>query len=381
MPNPEHLEILRKGVETWNLWRKQNPHVAPDLSETDLSNLSLRSVNFARTDLSRAKIIGGDLTDSYLASSHLIHADFRDADFSQANLTDANLWEANLFQVKFTGAELCGANFTRANLCRANLRHSNLSWATLIGSDLDQADLTESFLGRAIFTETVLSETNFTHAFFGETVLTATDLSEAIGLETVEHGGPSSLGLDTLLVSNNKIPQIFLRGCGVPEIIIEYAASLTGKAIEYYSCFISYSSKNQDFAERLYADLQNNAVRCWFAPEDIKIGDKFRIKIDEAIRVHDKLLLILSEISVNSDWVEKEVETAFERERKEKRTMLFPIRLDDIVNKIESGWPADVRRTRHIGDFSNWKDHDVYQRALDRLLRDLKAEKVVKPNV
>ena len=77
--------------------------------------------------------------------------------------------------------------------------------------------------------------------------------------------------------------------------------------IDYYSCFISYSSKDDAFAKRLYADLQSNHVRCWFAPEDLKIGDRIRTGIDEAIRVHDKLLLILSKSSVASGWVEREV--------------------------------------------------------------------------
>jgi len=45
------------------------------------------------------------------------------------------------------------------------------------------------------------------------------------------------------------------------------------------------------------------------------------------------------------------------------------------VLKIESGWPADIRRARNIGDFRRWKNHDTYQKSFDRLLRDLKAEK------
>jgi hypothetical protein len=58
--------------------------------------------------------------------------------------------------------------------------------------------------------------------------------------------------------------------------------SLIGKAFEFYSCFISYSTKDHDFAERIYADLQSKGVRCWFAPEDLKIGDRFRQRIDES---------------------------------------------------------------------------------------------------
>jgi hypothetical protein len=33
-----------------------------------------------------------------------------------------------------------------------------------------------------------------------------------------------------------------------------------------------------------------------------------------------------------------------------------------------------VSCTRHIGDFTHWKEHDAYQKALDRLLRDLRVE-------
>jgi hypothetical protein len=36
--------------------------------------------------------------------------------------------------------------------------------------------------------------------------------------------------------------------------------------------------------------------------------------------------------------------------------------------------PAREIREYFIPDFSNWKDHDSYQKAFARLLRDLKAE-------
>jgi hypothetical protein len=106
----------------------------------------------------------------------------------------------------------------------------------------------------------------------------------------------------------------------------------------------------------------------------MKIGDKIRPTIDRSIQVHDKLLLILSEHSISSDWVEKEVETAFEKEHKYKQLVLFPIQLDSVAMETDQAWAADIRRTRHIGDFSRWKDHDAYQQAFERLLRDLQAE-------
>jgi hypothetical protein len=149
--------------------------------------------------------------------------------------------------------------------------------------------------------------------------------------------------------------------------------SLVGKAIDLYSCFISYSSKDDAFAQHLHADLQHQGVRCWFAPEDLKIGDKFRMRIDESIRVYDKLMVVLSENSIRSRWVEEEVEAGFEKEDQQKKLVLFPIRLDDALMVTDQAWAASLRRTRHIGDFRAWKDHDQYQKSFERLLRDLKA--------
>jgi hypothetical protein len=42
--------------------------------------------------------------------------------------------------------------------------------------------------------------------------------------------------------------------------------------------------------------------------------------------------------------------------------------------KIDTDWPALVKNTRNIGDFRKWKNHDLYSKAFDRLLWDLKAE-------
>ncbi|MGA9771422.1 MAG: toll/interleukin-1 receptor domain-containing protein [Blastocatellia bacterium] len=190
----------------------------------------------------------------------------------------------------------------------------------------------------------------------------------------MRHDRPSTLGIDTIYKSAGNIPESFLRGCGLPDTFITFARSLVGTAIDFYSAFISYSSKNHNFAERLNADLQNKGVRCWFAPEDIKIGDKFRQRIDEAIHVQDKLLLILSEDSMASAWVELEVEAAMERERRENRLVLFPVRIDDAIEQSHTAWAASLRRMRHIGDFNKWKDHDSYSKAFERLLRDLKSE-------
>jgi hypothetical protein len=86
------------------------------------------------------------------------------------------------------------------------------------------------------------------------------------------------------------------------------------------------------------------------------------------------VLLILSEHSIASDWVEDEVTKAFAEERDRKQTVLFPIRIDDTIMNTNEAWARKLRDSRHIGDFSKWKDHDSYRRSLERLLWDLKIE-------
>jgi hypothetical protein len=262
-----------------------------------------------------------------------------------------------------SGAHLSGADLSRANLQLAKLGGANLGGANLSGANLSLANLALADLYAA----------DVSRAHFAFTVLGDNDLSRTKGLDTVEHSAPSTIGIDTIQQSGGKIPEVFLRGAGVPDTWIKYIGSLVGQPVQFYSCFISYSTKDQEFADRLHADLQAKGVRCWFAPHDLKIGDRFRQRIHESIGDYDKLMVVLSANSIYSEWVEKEVETAFEKERKQKTTVLFPIRLDDEVMNTNQAWAADIR-TRHIGDFTKWKDHGSYKEAFDRLLRDLKAE-------
>lgn len=315
MADQEHLDVLKQGVEVWNQWRERNPLTHPDLSRLGL---------------------GGRV------------------DYSNINLSGTNLRFSSL-----THANLSGANLDRADLMGANLRGATLRGAKFNVTNLNSADLSEADLSNASLVQSIFANV---------------DLQRIKGLEKVKHLTPSAIDIQTIYRSRGNIPETFLRGAGVPDSFITYARSLVGRAIEYFSCFISYSGRDETFVKRLYADLQSNNVRCWFAPEDMKIGDKLRPSIDESIYLYDKLLLVLSEHSVASQWVEQEVETALAKEREKTRTVLFPIRLDKVVMEIEGGWAPLIRNTRNIGDFTRWKRHDTYQKSFDRLLRDLKAE-------
>jgi hypothetical protein len=362
MANPEHLQILKQGVEAWNAWYNQHRPIEPDLTNPTLSIHDVLEANLAEialnvANLCEAHLVGPTLTGATLIGANLRGANLHRADFIMAHLDHANLSGATLVQAFLMGAKLADADLTGANLS---------------GADLTGADLTGASLSRASLAETDLSGADLSKVQLFDTIFANTNLTDVVGLETCDHRGPSTLDHRTLAKSG-LLPLAFLRGCGLPERLIEYLPSILGEAIQFYSCFISYASRDHAFAERLHADLQNKGVRCWFAPEDMKIGDRLRPRIDETIRLYDKLLLVLSKTSVASQWVEQEVETALARERQQGTTILFPVRIDNTVMTLGTGWPALIRNTRNIGDFRRWKTHDVYQQAFDRLLRDLKA--------
>jgi hypothetical protein len=105
-------------------------------------------------------------------------------------------------------------------------------------------------------------------------------------------------------------------------------------------------------------------------------GAKTLDTIHKEIKRQDKLLLILSENSIASDWVEDEVTMARaeEHRRGKDQLVLFPVRIDDAVKTTSEPWACMLRDQRNVGDFRQWKDHDAYQNALERLLRDLTVD-------
>lgn len=398
MANEGQLKILRQGVEIWNQWRKENDTVQFELWKNILERASIDGV-----DLGRANLDGADLKGANLAK-----ADLSGADFGKANLSRANLEEANLSRVNLRMANLEGANLNWANLSAADLAGANLGGASLVEANLSAtllvgANLVGAYLRRANFEEANLVGANLAEANLigvnligadleranlegakvGATVFVSLDLHDVRGLDKLRHEGPSSVGIDTLYRSTDQIPKVFLRGCGIPDALIEYLPSLisTMQPVQYSSCFISYSSTDEDFARHLYDRMRGDHLRVWFAPEELKGGEKLFDQIDQAIRVYDKLILVLSEASMTSAWVHTEVRRARNQEQRAGKRKLFPIRVVPMEQLqmwelFDTDTGTDVAtevRSYFIPDFSTWKDDDAFAVAYTRLLRDLKA--------
>ncbi len=110
---------------------------------------------------------------------------------------------------------------------------------------------------------------------------------------------------------------------------------------------------------------------CWQTRES---GVRCQVCLLHSSYSYDKLLLVLSEHSADSLWVKTEVGIATERELQDQQAVIYPIRLDDVVQTSRQDWVKSIRSQRHIEDFSNWGKVDAYQRGLARLLRGLRVE-------
>jgi len=148
-------------------------------------------------------------------------------------------------------------------------------------------------------------------------------------------------------------------------------------SIERYSCFISYNSHDREFAERICNDLQEVGIHCWLDSKDLRVGDHIEVQINRVIQHIDKVLLILSEASVNSEWVRREIDVALKRESQVNKTILFPIRIDDTVMNAEDKLSISLVNSKHIGDFTEWTVPEAYRRAFSRLVKDLTVSAAV----
>lgn len=382
MAIPQHLEVLKQGVKAWNKWRHENPGAEPDLAGAKLSKANLKEANLSETDLRWA-----DLTSANLEGANLNRADLRRAilsrtNFKRASLSEANLSETYLCRADLSEADLKKAIFIRSDLASVDLSESDIRkadfrWSYLINTKFNGADLSGANLIEANLSKSELDRSNLSKAFVAWSCFGDNDLSHTQGLEKVKHFGPSTIGIDTIFRSEGKIPVEFLRGAGVPEHMITYTSYLNAKAFECNSCFISYSGKDRKFIEKLNIDLQKEGIRCWFAPEEMKMGDKSRQRVNQQIRIHEKLLIVLSEFSIESAWIQQEVEAALAEERHRNRSILFPIRLDDCSLDGEKEWLVNLQKTHQIYDFSAWDNWEAYYEQFFLLLNDLETNATI----
>lgn len=377
MANEEQLAMLKRSVEEWNGWRKENRYLIVNLIAADLCAADLRAV---------------DLHAVYL----------RDANLSDADLSYANLSDADLSSVNFRSADLSSVNFHSADLSAANLSSADLSAANFHSADLSAANFHFANLSAANLSSARLNKTKFNRTIFWYTLIDNLDLRKAENLEAIDHEGSSSISINTFKKSQGQIPKAFLKGIGLADWEIEavklYNPNLTAsqitdihykmdelrntQPIQLYPVFLSHSWSDKPFTRKLYEALDKRGVRCWLDEKQMTPGTKIIKGIDEGIRAYDKLILICSEASLTSWWVEREIERILKKERelnKGKKAeewvdLLIPLTLDNyIFDTWDSAWKTEVDRYV-VGDGTGcMEDAEKFNRLVEQVVRALQV--------
>lgn len=121
--------------------------------------------------------------------------------------------------------------------------------------------------------------------------------------------------------------------------------------------FISHSSKDKFFVRNLAERLVAEGIKVWIDEAEIKIGDSLIQKISEGIKDSDYLVVVLSQSSINSNWVQKELQMAMTREIIGNRVIL-PI----LIEKCEI--PIFLR-DKLYADFTH---PDMFEKSFNKLL-------------
>jgi len=100
------------------------------------------------------------------------------------------------------------------------------------------------------------------------------------------------------------------------------------KRTQRYRVFLSYASGDKDVAQKIVNKLRQGGVQVFYSYE-LKWGDSLFDAIQNAISASDYLIVLLSPNSVNSVWVQNELNWALARELTTRDITLLPIVIAD----------------------------------------------------
>jgi uncharacterized protein YjbI with pentapeptide repeats len=403
MVDENHIKVIRGGADAVEKWRRENPGKKLDLSFAiligiDLSNMDLSGAVLSRALLSNAKFVGTNFSEANLSHATLQRANLSGADLSGASLSFADclytnlsnaklptamfvnvsLGSADLSGVEASGITATGTFFGDCNLSGANFSNGELGFCYIYSSKMVGTNLSGASLSFAVLANNTVDRTDFTNAKFLCTSIVDCDLSKCIGLGSIKHAGPSSIGHDTItksfygagsrLTSDTKS---FFINAGVAKKLLESLQGIWAE-VNYHSCFVCYGQPDVEFATQLAKDLRQKGISCWLYDMDATPGRRTWEEITAIRRQAGKMIVVCSVKALMRDGVKKEIEEQMD----EDPDKIVPVSLD--IDWKHEGF--EVERGRNLKPFllernyADFCDERRYSQSLKRLLKGLEKE-------
>ena len=404
MADIDLVQIVKRGRDAVSAWRAENPNRSMDLNECYMSHaripmVDLRGADMRNGDFMGAMIRRADLSGSYLNDAHFYRADLREANLSSslapganlrgadlrgANLSGINMDRATLSEANLSGANLTNANFDRAHLDRANLSGADLTGASLNGANLSRTNLSGATLNAADFYEAILNDVStdaadFNNCIIGYTVFQNCALDGAIGLDSIRHDAPSTIGLDTLVRSGGLLPESFFLGSGVPLFVSGFQNAVTGATISTVEVHISCAAADIPFARELEASLRAQGLRSWVFAEGFRgnpLVDRRATsgeeEIERWVRHYNRLIVLCTASGLDSETVRNDITAAQESQNTSDRWTIFLVDADGTMAAGRNRSARLLAENHRIFDLTGQASStEEYQAALADLIANL----------
>ena len=138
------------------------------------------------------------------------------------------------------------------------------------------------------------------------------------------------------------------------------------------TAYVSYARTDLEFVRQLVSDLNEVGISSWLDEPGIGPGSHWRTEVHERLASSDRLIVVLSEAALQSEWVRKELTVASWRQTFTDAPVLFPVVLDDSISTVGGPWREQIRDIQAL-DFRQWANPTSYQRSLRRLMQALTA--------
>lgn len=365
-----------------------------DLSNINLSNSILSNSIFNLAKLSNANLNGADisfcsfeeanLTGTNLFNAHgenvqfkktmfsncnaqsskLIKADFRGAVLNKVDFTSARLNYSDLSGLKihncfFQGAQILWANFTNTKFVKTQFNNVNCSNAKFINTDLLNTDLNSSNF----------SNSDFTGSNLESSILCNSDLEGAILINTnlrwadLRNTNLSNVEIYRAALKSTKVYFEDIKSSKVLTNQLKDGSLMVERAIKVM-VFISYSHADSIFANKLENALRTKSIDVWIDSQEILPGDSLIEKIRAGIDNSQYVCALISSNSINSSWVQNELDIAMNQQIENKKVKVLPLVLEENLTL-----PSFLVGKLYV-DFSN---SEFFENGISQIMRRLNA--------